>query len=197
VKKLRFSKFTEQGKIKRIRGVAFGCRVSPQISNQLVAAARSVLNKFIPDIYIYTDHRKGEQAGKSPGYGIVLVAETTEGVVLAAEACSVPRGSDNTAEDVGILAANYLLDEIYKGGCVGTINQSLAAVMMTLCEPNVVKVTTGPFTPYTVQCLRHIRDFYNIMFKLETVQQGRATGAAKVQMTCVGVGFSNYSKTAL
>lgn len=204
VKKLRFSKFTDQGKVKRIRGVAYSCRVSPQISNQLVAAARSVLNKFIPDIYIYTDHRKGDQAGKSPGYGIVLIAETTEGAVLAAEANSLPRGTDNnmTAEDVGILAANYLLDEVYKGGCADTVNQSLVAIMMTLCEPNVVKFCTGPFTPYTVQCLRHIKDFYNIMFKLETVtseegKSGSNIGASKVLLTCVGVGFSNYSKTAL
>ena len=107
-----------------------------------------------------------------------------------------------TAEDVGILAANYLLDEIYKGGCADSANQSLAAVMMTLCEPNVVKFTTGPFTPYTVQCLRHIRDFYNIMFKLDTItpeegSNGSNIGASKVLMTCVGVGFSNYSKTAL
>ena len=205
VKKLRFSRFTEQGKIKRIRGVAFSCRVSPQISNQLVTAARSVLNKFIPDIYIYTDHRKADQSGKSPGYGLVLFAETTEGVILSAEANSLPRGTDYnnmTAEDVGILAANYLLDEIYKGGCTDSVNQSLAAIMMTLCEPNVVKFTTGPFTPYTVQCLRHIRDFYTTVFKLETISSnegkaGNFTGSSKVLMTCVGVGYSNYSKTSL
>ena len=39
-------------------------RVSPGFVNRLVDSARSVLNKFLTDIYIYTDHMKGGQAGK-------------------------------------------------------------------------------------------------------------------------------------
>lgn len=39
-------------------------RVSPQLSNRLVASARSVLNRYIPDVYIYTDVYKGEDSGK-------------------------------------------------------------------------------------------------------------------------------------
>ena len=39
-------------------------RVSPQLANRLVAAARSVLNRYIPDIYIYTDVYRGEDSGK-------------------------------------------------------------------------------------------------------------------------------------
>lgn len=39
-------------------------RVSPQLSNRLVAAARSVLNRYIPDVYIYTDVYRGEDSGK-------------------------------------------------------------------------------------------------------------------------------------
>lgn len=39
-------------------------RVSPQLSNRLVDASRSILNTFIPDIYLYTDVYKGEDAGK-------------------------------------------------------------------------------------------------------------------------------------
>lgn len=42
-------------------------RVSPQLSNRLVAAARSVLNRYIPDIYIYTDVYRGEDSGKYAG----------------------------------------------------------------------------------------------------------------------------------
>ena len=39
-------------------------RVSPAVANRIVDAARGVLNKFLPDIYIYTDHLKGSQSGK-------------------------------------------------------------------------------------------------------------------------------------
>lgn len=39
-------------------------RVSPQLANRLVAAARSVLNRYIPDVYIYSDVYRGEDSGK-------------------------------------------------------------------------------------------------------------------------------------
>jgi RNA 3'-terminal phosphate cyclase-like protein len=41
-----------------------------------------VLNHLIPDVFIYTDHYKGRDAGASPGFGCSLAAESTEGVVL-------------------------------------------------------------------------------------------------------------------
>ena len=42
----------------------YAMRVSPSVSNRIVDAARSILNQFLPDIYIYTDHMKGPQSGK-------------------------------------------------------------------------------------------------------------------------------------
>lgn len=42
----------------------YSVRVSPQMANRIVDSARSILNKFIPDIYIYTDHMKGVNSGK-------------------------------------------------------------------------------------------------------------------------------------
>jgi RNA 3'-terminal phosphate cyclase-like protein len=39
-------------------------RVSPQFSNRMIEAARSVLNRYIPDIYLYSDVYKGEDSGK-------------------------------------------------------------------------------------------------------------------------------------
>lgn len=42
---------------------------------KVVEAARGVLNRYIPDIYIYTDVYKGKESGLSPGYALTLVAE--------------------------------------------------------------------------------------------------------------------------
>ena len=39
-------------------------RVSPSMANRMVDAARSVLNKYLPDVYIYTDVVKGSDAGR-------------------------------------------------------------------------------------------------------------------------------------
>lgn len=69
----------DQGKIKRIRGTAWAVRVSPSVPNRVVEACKGVLLKFLPDVYIYTDHFTGAKSGKSPGFGLTLSAETNSG----------------------------------------------------------------------------------------------------------------------
>ena len=74
---------------------------------------------------------------------------------------------------------------------------------MALSPADVSKVVVGPLSPYTVQQLRHMKDFMQIMFKLETYESeeeqeggagGLRIGADKVLLTCVGLGFTNLSK---
>ncbi|KAK2179271.1 hypothetical protein NP493_500g00016 [Ridgeia piscesae] len=206
--KLRPVQFTDPGKIKRIRGVAWAVRVSPAVCNRVVESARSILNKFLPDIYIYTDHHKGSQSGRSPGFGLVLVAETINGTFLGAEVAANPRGSKNgptVPEDLGIQAANVLMEEVYRGGSVDSSSQGLAVLLMALGDKDVSKIRTGPLSPYTVQFLRHLRDFLQVMFKLDVLQateegggeEGSRLGGDKVELTCVGAGFRNLSKPIL
>ncbi|XP_017266171.1 RNA 3'-terminal phosphate cyclase-like protein [Kryptolebias marmoratus] len=190
---------TDPGKIKRIRGVAYSVRVSPQMGNRIVESTRSVLNQFLPDIYIYTDHMKGLNSGKSPGFGLTLVAETLNGCFLSAEMSSTPQGQGDPVlpEDLGRNCAKLLLEEVYRGGCVDSSNQSLAVLLMTLGQQDVSKVLLGPLSPYTIEFLRHIRDFFQVMFKLEVQKpsEDERKGGDKVLLTCVGVGYSNINKT--
>ncbi len=51
----------------------------------MVDGARSVLNDLLADVYIFTDHMTGPEAGQSPGYGLMLVAETTTGCFISSE----------------------------------------------------------------------------------------------------------------
>ncbi|KAK5620593.1 rRNA-processing endoribonuclease [Crenichthys baileyi] len=198
-KTIRAVQLTEPGKIKRIRGVAYSVRVSPQMGNRIVESARSVLNQFLPDIYIYTDHMKGANSGKSPGFGLTLVAETLNGCFLSAEMSSTPQGQGDPVlpEDLGRNCAKLLAEEVYRGGCVDSSNQSLALLLMTLGQQDVSKVLLGPLSPYTIEFLRHIRDFFQVMFKIEVQKplDDERKGGDKVLMTCVGVGYSNISKT--
>ncbi|PVD22972.1 hypothetical protein C0Q70_16232 [Pomacea canaliculata] len=171
----------------------------------MVHVARGILNQFLTDIYIYTDSCKGKQSGRSPGFGLTLVAETTNGAFLAAEATSNPKGSTeppSIPEDIGKQAAHLLLEEIYRGGCVDSSSQSLAVLCMVLGQQDVSKVQTGPLSPYTIQFLRHIRQFLQVMFKVEADKreqmgangQQLKTGGEKLILTCVGAGYSNISK---
>jgi len=205
-KALKPVQVTEQGKIKRVRGVAWAVRVSPATANRVVDSAKGALLKFLPDVYIYTDHFTGPKSGKSPGFGLTLTAETTTGCFLTAEVCSNPAGSGEgptVPEELGLEGARLLLEEIFRGGCADSLSQALSVVLMGLGPTDVSKFVTGPLSPYTVQMLRHTRDFMELMFRLETYsseeeQEGGEgklrMGADKVLLTCVGVGFTNMSK---
>jgi len=203
-RKLRPLQFTDPGKLKRIRGTAFSMKVAPAFANRIVDAARGVLNQFLSDIYIYTDHAKGPQSGNSPGFGLSLMVESTTGVMLHTDACSFPKGQGETVvpEDLGKIAAQQLLVEVFKGGCVDSVHQSIVLLFMALGQMDVSKVLLGPLTPYTVQFMRHMRDFFNVMYKIEPVRKSpdddTQTGTEeRYILSCVGVGFSNLSKTSI
>ena len=47
--------------------------------------------------------------------------------------------------------------------------------------------------------MRHVRDFFGTMFKMENENKNEEdnlrVGTEKILMTCVGVGYTNLSKT--
>jgi len=200
-KSLRPINMMDQGKIKRIRGVAWAVGVSPSVVNRLVEEAKGHLLKFLPDIYIYTDHAKGAGGGKSPGFGLTLTAETTTGVMLSAEYCTSE--SRAVPEDVAKRAAMLLMEEMFRGGCSDSVSQCLTSMLMVVTPPDVSKCMVGPLSPYTIRSLQHIRDILNITFKLEkhvhedVEDENLRLGADKVLLSCVGVGITNmYKKTS-
>lgn len=210
---LRAQQFIDQGKIKRIRGVAWATRVSPAVANRMIESSKGILLKFIPDVYIYADHFTGAKSGKSPGFGLTLTAETTTGVFLNAEVSSNPVSSEikkepTVPEDLGVSGAHALLEEIYRGGCVDSTSQTLFLLLAAMGPRDVSKVVLGPLSNYTVHFLRHLKDFFQLVYKLETFNALNSTetteneidedelqmGVNKVVATCVGVGYTNLSK---
>jgi RNA 3'-terminal phosphate cyclase-like protein len=65
---------TDMGLIKRVRGVGYCSKISPSILARLVDTTRNVLNQYLPDVYINTDHYKGKDSGLSAGYSLALFA---------------------------------------------------------------------------------------------------------------------------
>lgn len=148
VRSLKPINCTDDGRIKRIRGIAYSTRVSPQTANVVIESARSLLNHFIPDVFIYTDHYKGAESGRSPGYGLALVAESTTGALLSAESCGM--GGEPPAE-AGIRAAKLLYAEIAKGGYCDATQQPLNLLMMALGPEDVSKIRFGKLTPFSYE----------------------------------------------
>jgi RNA 3'-terminal phosphate cyclase-like protein len=196
----------EMGKIKRVRGLAYSANVSPQLVNRIVDAARARLNALLPDVYIYTDHYKGADAGKSPGFGLTLVAETTEGCLFSAEVAARP---GEPPEDVGTRATHFLLEEISRRGCIDTPHQASCLLYMVLCSEDVSKVRLGRLSPFTIAFLRDLRTFFGVTFKIAADPEDGTTmcGCAAARLsqtlsppvslgsaTCLGIGFTNTNK---
>ncbi|ETN86277.1 18S rRNA biogenesis protein RCL1 [Necator americanus] len=203
----------KQGKICKIRGQAYVTKVTPSLAYRMIDAAKTMLHGYIADVYITVDQRKGDAGGNSPGYGLFLTAETTEGVVYHGEAISRPKGEPGDPlipEDVGSSAATALLEEIYRGGCLDSSAQMLACSFMALGQKDISKFLFGPLTVYCVHALRHLKDFFEIQFKVdewstlrklnnskEDEDELRLGSEQKALVAAVGIGFSNLNKTVL
>ncbi|XP_057984090.1 probable RNA 3'-terminal phosphate cyclase-like protein [Malania oleifera] len=192
----------DEGMVKRIRGVSFSTKVSVQFENIMLHAARGIFNRLLPDVHIFTDHKSGPQAGKSPGYGISLVAETTSGCFISADtAVCYARGEEaedmedegnkelSLPEDIGEQVASVLLGEIEQGGVVDSTHQGLLFLLCALCPPDVSKVRVGKLSPYGIETLRHIRDFLDVKFVIKP-----EPATETVILKCVGCGLTNLSR---
>ncbi|KAI3637895.1 hypothetical protein MIR68_004544 [Amoeboaphelidium protococcarum] len=186
---LKSIQFTDEGRIRKIRGVAYAARVSPQNSNRMVESSRVLLNKFIPDVYIYSDVYKGVESGKSAGYGLSLVAESTSGALICAENMAL---AGQTPEDVGLRAAKLLYNEISRGGCVDSKSQWLNLLLMAFGPEDVSKIRVGSeLTKLTIAFLRDLKELTGVQFKIV-----RDKSSDTILMSCVGIGFINYAKKA-
>ncbi|KAK2966940.1 hypothetical protein RJ640_002125 [Escallonia rubra] len=190
----------DEGMVKRIRGVTFSTRVTVQFERTMVHAARGIFNRLLPDVYIFTDHKAGTQAGESPGFGISLVAETTTGCYISADtAISFAREDEGhiddekkelpAADDVGEQIASLLLAEIEQGGVVDSTHQGLLFLLCALCPQDVSKVRVGKLSPYGIETLRNIRDFLGVKF---VIKPEPSTGT--VILKCIGCGLKNLSR---
>lgn len=191
VKQVKTLNFVEPGRIKRIRGIAHAVRVSPQFSNRMIDSARSVLNRYIPDIYLYSDVYKGEESGKSPGYALSLLAESTTSAIHCSEAVSKPGG---TPEDVALLASRALLSEIRLGSCVDRKHQSLVLLMMVLGSEDVGRCRMSEPAVRTIQFLRDVKNFFGTLFKIVPADPSDPSNTELIY-SCYGTGYVNVNRT--
>ncbi|KAI0683835.1 18S rRNA biogenesis protein [Cytidiella melzeri] len=191
VKQVKPIDFVEPGRIKRIRGIAHAVRVSPQFSNRMIEAARSILNRYIPDIYLYSDVYKGEDSGKSPGYALSLLAESTTGAIHSAESVSQ---AGVTPEDIALQASRALLSEIRRGGCVDRQHQVLVLLMMVLGSEDVGRCQMGEPTPRTIQFLRDVKQTFGTSFKI-VPSDPSSSASPQLLFSCYGTGYVNANRS--
>ena len=74
-------------------------------------------------------------------------------------------------EDLGKRVALGLLDEIFSGSAVDSANQPFAFLLISLTSAeNVSTIKVGRVTQQSVAMLKHIKQFVNVQFKIEEVE---------------------------
>ena len=186
VQKLNPVECIDLGQVRRVRGIAYCSRVSPQVCNRMRDSCKGMLHKYIKDVYIYTDYYKGAESGKSPGYALSLVAETTTGCLLGADKVAEPNG---VPEDVGIQCAQLLFDEIVARGCIDTPTQTIFLLYMALTPSDASRVRLGKLNSYSINFIRLLKDFFGLVFKVEEDPE-----SGVVTLSCSGTGFVNLAR---
>jgi RNA 3'-terminal phosphate cyclase-like protein len=198
--------WTDQGKIKRIRGNAISCKiVSSSMAARVAYSAKGVFHRLLPDVWIHTDVHtpKRNRCGPNPGMSLVVTSESTTGVQLTAECCLSHHNAarsqqrpENTRgkelpEDLGTRGAYLLLEEIRRGGCIDTASQSLAFLWMALTPEDVSRIRVGTLSQYSIETLRLLKTAFDVEFKVTPDLDTKT-----VLMTCLGTGYRNMARAS-
>ena len=142
------------GRVKKIRGVAYSTGTSGSNNARMIESARSVLNFFVSDTYIFSDlsaaafvpaPEKNNQAAKRKvglGFGLSLVAESSTGALFSADMASPPSGGQ-APEDIGRICAYQLLECIARGGRVSLEAAPTVITLMTMGSEDVGRLQLG------------------------------------------------------
>jgi len=195
---------TDEGKVKRVRGTVVSCRIPPSSAARVAHSAKGMLLRLLPDVWIHTDvhssssskktNGKGEGCGRSPGMSVCLAAESTTGVVIAAETCldsSSNSREKRLPEDLGLKAAAMLLEEIQKGGCIDTGTQSISFLFMCLSPEDVARIRVGSLSQYSIESLRLFKKAFGVEFKVRADYENKT-----VLLSCLGTGYRNMAKAS-
>ncbi|CAH6722932.1 RNA 3'-terminal phosphate cyclase-like protein [[Candida] jaroonii] len=176
----------EASKISAIRGVAHCARVSPSIVNRMIDTARNILRPTGVEVNISADVWRGENSGKSPGFGITLVAESKKGWRIYTDGVGTPGA---LPEDVAEKVAYNLLYDL-KTSCVVGKNQ----LQMALCFMTIGKEDVGRLLINKEQIDEQLFFDLNDIKKIFGTEAFLKPEDSDFLLSIKGVGFTNASK---
>ncbi|GAB1605497.1 RNA 3'-terminal phosphate cyclase-like [Argonauta hians] len=180
VKHLKPVKMTDVGQVTNIYCRSFvSGQLPPKVAKLMADNARMTLRQKMDNIPIKVDLVK--EPNPNPASGIILVAETTTGCILAGSALGK---KGRSAEDVGYEAASSLLDNIFHGGCVDDYLQDQLIILMALAKGKSC-IRCGPLTLHTETAIHVARQLTQAKFEVINLSQTQTI------IECEGIGLDN------
>lgn len=178
-------------KMSAIRGVAYCTRVSPSVVNRIIESARNVLRPTGIEVNITADVWRGENSGKSPGFGVTLVAELKKGWRVFSEGTG---SAGSLPEDLGEKVAYELLEELTMSTSLGRNQLKLALAYMAIGKEDIgrLKLHKDQIDELLVWFLR---DLKNVFGTDAYLKDGSDEGENNYMTISIkGNGFTSASK---
>lgn len=186
----------EVPKFLAIRGVTFCTRVSPSVVNRIIDSARKTLKPTAIDVNITADVWRGANSGRSPGFGVTLVAELKKGWRVFAEGTGK---AGSLPEDLGETVAYQLLDELTKSACFGRNQLKLVLAYMAIGKEDVGRVMLHR-DQVDEKFVWYLRDLKEIFGTQAYLQEGTdlidnpKESDKYMTLALKGIGFTSASK---
>lgn len=173
----------DAGQVRRIFGLSFVAGTLPiKVAHQMADVARSTIGRQHHNIPLDIDVKKeSEKSAFGNGSGIILIAETSTGCLLAGSGLG---SRDVKAEDVGRQAAEELLHNLDHGGCVDDYMQDQLIIMMALAKGKS-RILSGPVTLHTKTAIHIAKLMTEAKFNIEEISEKQTI------IECEGVGFTS------
>uniref|UniRef100_A0A8D0HHU7 RNA 3'-terminal phosphate cyclase n=1 Tax=Sphenodon punctatus TaxID=8508 RepID=A0A8D0HHU7_SPHPU len=153
------------------------------------SAAVRCIRKEIRDLYVNVQAvREPDNEAFGTGSGIIIVAETSTGCLLAGSSLG-KRGKNS--DKVGIEAAEMLLGNLRHGGAVDDYLQDQLIIFMALAK-GVSKVKTGPITLHTQTAIHFAEQLTKAKFTVTKSEDEDSTKDTYI-IECQGMGMINSS----
>lgn len=184
IRQLNPVQLTEFGTLKRIYGRAFVAGIlAIKIAQRMANAASFELKQHYGNVTIDIEVVKEKEGTfNGVGCGIIVVAESTTGCLLAGSAIG-ERGVP--AEEVAKQATSTLIEDLDSNSCVDQYMQDQLIIFMGLAN-GTSKVRTGPLTQHTKTAIHFTELLTGAKFN---IIPDKKTNSQIVE--CTGIGFTN------
>jgi len=186
VKALEPIELSEGGRVVRVTGVAYSCRLPGHIVDRMARSAEAKLREAgLRDVEIEREALQPDspKCSMDPGCGILLVAETDRGALIASDSLG-ERGKP--AERVGEEAARSLIDQVKAGAAVDKHMGDQLLIYMALAK-GTSRIRVAELTLHAATCVELLRRLLNVRIEVEG-ELGRPA-----LITCEGAGIEGRS----
>ncbi|SOV25429.1 RNA 3'-terminal phosphate cyclase-like protein, putative [Plasmodium sp. DRC-Itaito] len=158
-------------------------------NNKKYSAMQDMMSYSLDDKQYYiNDNNHNKDENISPTY-----IQKDEQNIIKAEHIHNNLNDVDIYERLGFFISLKMINQIKGLSSIDTNYQWLPLLCMALAgDTSVSKISLSVIKPYSITLIRLLRDFFNVVFKIEKVQKSQIHYSYLIQ--CVGIGYQNIFK---